>query len=70
MPCLQGDANGFVFDGTNEAALYGALDRALALYKGSPDVFRTLSTAAMREDVSWCQSAKSYVSVYNSMAQW
>jgi len=62
-------ANGFVFDGTDDNCLYGALDRALSMYKNKPEAWTQLSLSNMAGDVSWAQSAKSYVELYRSIAQ-
>ncbi|GLC45319.1 hypothetical protein PLESTB_000309300 [Pleodorina starrii] len=60
--------NGFVFDGSDEGSLYGALDRALALYDKQPGRWAALSQDNMRLDVSWAKSAGSYVDIYRSVA--
>ncbi|GIM11576.1 hypothetical protein Vretimale_15059 [Volvox reticuliferus] len=63
-----GPRNGYTFDGVDESSLYGALDRALQLYKQQPSRWSSLSRDNMRLDVSWAKSAKSYVDVYRSVA--
>ncbi|PNW71709.1 hypothetical protein CHLRE_16g665800v5 [Chlamydomonas reinhardtii] len=60
--------NGFVFDGSDDGALHGALDRALTLYTTQPERWAALQQDNMRLDVSWGKSAKSYVDVYRSIS--
>lgn len=64
----EDQANGYSFDGADEASLYGALDRALLHARERPDSWAKLSLRNMRQDVSWGRSAKSYVQVYESVA--
>ncbi|PNH05829.1 Glycogen synthase [Tetrabaena socialis] len=59
--------NGFVFDGSDKAALFGVLDRALAMYAQQPAHWAALAQDNMRLDVSWGKSAKSYMDVYRSI---
>mmetsp|Transcript_35470 Transcript_35470/g.67957 ORF Transcript_35470/g.67957 Transcript_35470/m.67957 type:complete len:648 (+) Transcript_35470:97-2040(+) len=60
-------ANGFCFDGTDEASLNGALDRALDYYAERPDWWSELSQKNMTIDNSWSKSAEGYVDLYKSL---
>ena len=64
----EGGGNGYVFDGSNDDALHGALDRALALFKDRPADFAALSLRNLRTDVSWGKSGKQYVDLYSAIA--
>lgn len=48
--------NGFVFDGSDDGALHGALDRALTLYTTQPERWAALQQDNMRLDVRWAES--------------
>jgi starch synthase len=56
-------ATGFVFVPYTPAALRGALDRALKLYRDRQK-WRALQRAGMKEDHSWNRSAQEYVTIY------
>jgi starch synthase len=62
------DANGFVFDTPDPAALADAVTRALQCYK-NPKKWRQLQTNGMRQDYSWVQSAQQYEQLYTSALQ-
>jgi starch synthase len=59
-----GAANGFVFDGADEAACNGALDRAFALFRNDRKRFEELSRHNMDSDMSWRASAAQYHTLY------
>jgi glycogen synthase len=61
-------ANGFSFEGTDDASLHSALDRALNMFKDKQEEWKGLSIRNMKADVSWAGSAKSYVQVYKTIA--
>lgn len=65
----QEERNGFTFDGADAGSLHGALDRAIALFKGSAEAWEELAARNMRADVSWTEPAKQYVELYRSIAQ-
>jgi glycogen synthase len=44
----QEERNGFTFDGTDNASLHGALDRAINLYKGSFEKWNEYSLRNMK----------------------
>jgi starch synthase len=54
---------GFVFAEYTPAALLGALQRALRLYR-DPERWRALQVAGMQQDHSWDRSAHEYVKIY------
>ena len=59
----EADATGFVFTDYTGRALLDALKRALALYQ-TPERWRAVQLAAMRQDNSWDRSAQEYVRIY------
>ncbi|KAG1664077.1 hypothetical protein FOA52_011434 [Chlamydomonas sp. UWO 241] len=59
--------NGFSFGGADDGALYGALDRAVAMYRDRPADWAQLATRNMLGDVSWGMSAKLYVAKYRTI---
>uniref|UniRef100_A0A7R9YVB8 Starch synthase, chloroplastic/amyloplastic n=1 Tax=Chlamydomonas euryale TaxID=1486919 RepID=A0A7R9YVB8_9CHLO len=59
--------NGFSFGGSDEASLFSALDRALAMYRERRGEWEQLSLRNMQANVSWSESAKSYVDVYRRL---
>lgn len=59
-----GSATGFRFIPFNAEALLAAIDRALTVYRETPDVFRRTQTTGMRQDWSWNRSAGEYLNVY------
>jgi starch synthase len=59
-----GRANGFSFAPYLPDALMECLKAALNLYAKSPDIWRRLQVAAMRQDFSWDASARRYVELY------
>jgi len=61
-------ANGFSFEGSDDASLHSALDRALNMFKDKQEEWKGLSIRNMKADVSWAGSAKSYVQVYKTIA--
>ncbi len=61
--------NGYVFDGSDEGSLFGALDRALADYKSMPGWWQALSAANMRRELGWTQPAEQYVGLYRAVGQ-
>jgi starch synthase len=55
--------NGFVFNNYDHLSLYGAIVRALEVYK-NPQSWRGIMKRAMRTDFSWDNSAKRYEELY------
>lgn len=62
----QGKATGFVFYESHAADLKAAIDRALALWD-YPNQWQQVQKNAMAQDVSWHQSAETYLSVYRRL---
>jgi starch synthase len=56
-------ANGFLFRAETPDALWGAIDRALALWENR-DAWTRLMQTGMRDDWSWDRSAQEYVKLY------
>jgi len=59
----RGTANGFVFVEPTPAALFGAMRRALAVFRDNK-VWRLLQLVGMRQDFSWSASAAKYRQLY------
>ncbi len=60
----NGHGTGFLFSDYGPAALWEAVQRALATYRGSPKTWRRLQINGMKKDFSWDRSAAEYVKVY------
>ena len=60
----NGQGTGFLFSDYAPAALWDALQRALAIYRGSAKNWRRLQVNGMKKDFSWDRSAAEYVKVY------
>ncbi|KAF8055587.1 SS4 [Scenedesmus sp. PABB004] len=56
----NGEGNGYTFDGSDEAALFGALDRALSHFRDRRDAWGTLAQTNMNTELSWSRSAADY----------
>lgn len=56
--------SGFLFSDYTVDAFWGALGRALGLYRTSPDRWRTLQLGGMATDFTWTTSAKGYQQVF------
>lgn len=61
--------NGFVFEEGSEAALEGALDRAVRFYKEREGFWNELVTRVMRMEWGWGKSAQAYVDLYQSVSK-
>ena len=59
-------ATGFVFDDADSTGLWGAVDRALAVYK-EPLAWRRLQLKGMAEDFGWAASAARYTELYRQV---
>ncbi|XP_050374211.1 uncharacterized protein LOC126791778 isoform X2 [Argentina anserina] len=60
-------ANGFVFEGIDEASLNYALARAFACYKNQPGEWNRIVKKVMKMDNSWNNTAGKYVVIYESV---
>ncbi|XP_062115264.1 uncharacterized protein LOC133829571 [Humulus lupulus] len=60
-------ANGFVFEGIDEASLDGALDRAFSYFKDNPDKWNSIVRKIMEIDNSWNNTAGKYIELYSSI---
>ncbi len=61
----SGQATGFSFRDPTPGALWGAIERALALWADKP-AWRRLMANGMAADWSWDRSARSYVALYEA----
>ncbi|MCX6800145.1 MAG: glycogen/starch synthase [Candidatus Falkowbacteria bacterium] len=59
---------GFVFDGFNEFSLYGAIVRAIEIYKHKY-IWKNIITRAMKQSSSWTIPAKKYITLYKKIIQ-
>ena len=59
----DGTASGFVFDEPSAPALQAALERALQMLR-DPVAWAALQRTGMKQDLSWDQSARSYLALY------
>lgn len=55
---------GFLFDEMSGAAIYGAVKRAILLYKDDKDMILAIRKRGMAVDFSWRNSAEAYMHVY------
>src|SRR5262249_44559739 len=62
-----GTATGFVFGPYTPAALRGALERALELYRQHPEQLAQVQRTGMRQDWSWERSAAEYQKLYSRL---
>ena len=61
-----GEATGFVFEEPSAAALFHAMQRAVAVWR-DPHAWRKLQRNAMARDFGWNASARRYVALYERM---
>lgn len=62
-----GEATGFHLGPPTVEALLGAVDRALALYRGDPAGWRRLALNGMDQDFSWERGARAYDDLYRGI---
>ena len=60
----SGDATGFTFEQINPEGLWGAVRRALLLYRERKDLWQRLAMNGMGQDFSWQASARRYEALY------
>jgi len=58
---------GFVFGPYTTKALAAKMQDAILVYREHPKKFAGMMVAAMREDFSWDQKAKEYITLYNKL---
>jgi starch synthase len=63
-----GVANGFCFNDASVESLQQALLRAVGLF-ARPRIWRSMMLTAMQQDLSWNNSANTYIELYQSLAQ-
>ena len=56
--------NGFTFNEFSELSFFGALSRALEVYR-CKKLWQTIVKRAMQADFSWAASAKKYLDLYH-----
>jgi starch synthase len=66
---VQGQGNGFVFENYDPWEFFGAVVRAMTIYRFK-DVWRTLQRHGMAADHSWHASARRYVEVYRNALEY
>ncbi len=62
-----GQATGFVFKEATPSGLAGALERALALYRGRPEAWMDLQRRGMAQDFGWSRAAREYLELYEEL---
>jgi starch synthase len=65
---LDGTATGFAFVAMTPAAFLSTVERALALYREQPEIWRHVMQNGMRQDWSWRRSAAEYENLYEKLA--
>ena len=61
----ESEKNGFVFEGSDEGSMDGALDRALKYYRERPEWWASTVLRAMGQDFSWEKSSEKYLQIYD-----
>ncbi len=64
---IHGKATGFTFVSYAGDAFFGALQRALEMYRLQPAFWRQLQVTGMKQDWSWNRSAAEYVKLYGEL---
>ncbi len=63
-----GMGRGITFESYNAHDMLHAIDRSLDLYYNHPNLFKQIVKRNMEEDFGWENSARRYISIYESMA--
>ena len=63
-------ANGFCFDEFDERKLEAAIQRALDVFHGQPQIWKQLVETGMNSDWSWKASAVRYVRLYEQTVEY
>ena len=63
---MTGTATGFTFEHANAGAFQWCLERAIGLYR-QPETWRKIQKTCVKQDFSWQRSARSYLSLYESL---
>lgn len=64
---VENGVTGFVFERYTSTALANAIERAIAVYRDEPRVFRKMQERGLREDFSWKRQTKNYIKLYQSL---
>jgi starch synthase len=59
---------GFKFSGLEQEAFFAAIQRALGVFRGDKDAWKTLMRNGMAQDHSWTKPAEEYAQVYQQTA--
>ncbi|MDP1836700.1 MAG: glycogen synthase [Chlamydiales bacterium] len=59
--------NGFTFDDADFSGVNWGIDRAVALWRDTPERWRHLIVKGMKQDYSWTRSANQYLEVYSNI---
>lgn len=62
-----GQGTGFIFDAYEPEALWGAVEKALALFRRDPDAWHRCQENGMRTDFSWEKSSREYLKLYEQL---
>jgi len=65
----SGKGTGFVFERYEPAALFGAVKRAVDMYRDQPDLWKDLIRNGMSKNFSWDKSAREYEKVFQRICQ-
>lgn len=61
------DTNGFTFDDADFGGINWGIDRAIALWRDSPERWRHLALRGMQQDFSWAPPTTHYLNIYKSL---
>ena len=64
---IQDGVNGFSFFDFHAHSFFDAVNRAVDVYRNSPERWQAMMTAAMSQDFSWNRSAEKYLAVYRQL---
>jgi starch synthase len=63
---VMGRGTGFKFEAYDGAALLGAIQEALTVFRSDPGIWRRIQISGMRKDFSWQASAVEYARLYEA----
>lgn len=67
---ITGEGLGYTFQSYNGDDFYGAMDRALGLYRSHKTGWETLVRRDMEQDFSWKNPAKKYMELFEKILTW
>jgi starch synthase len=62
-----GEGTGFIFEKYNVTSLLTEIKRAVTIFKDAPETWNKIVKNGMKQDFSWLNSAKNYISLYNEI---